>query len=209
MKLPSRIATVSYAILICLGGISWWYFGKGPVGSVDGFPFPREVLLPVPHFAQADLRWGGELLGGEQGETLAEAGCAVSSAAMVLAYKGADVDPGRLNSFLRTLPGGYTSQGWIEWYKAAEYYPLLTAQLLPHYEGAPSRFFLDWNLLHGNPVIVRLKSQHSPGFNHFMVVVGKRWRDYLVQDPGGDGAQGVYPLKNYSPYIDAIRFYRL
>ncbi len=205
MKRLVGIATL--IILVCLGVFVWWYFRKGPVGASDGLPFLGRMILPVPHFAQADPRWGKDFLGGELKETLAEAGCAVSSAAMVLASKGFDVDPRRLNSFLCALPGGYTDRGWIEWYKAAEYDPRFTTQLLPVYEAKPSRFYLDWNLLCGNPVIVRLKSQTPMRNNHFMVVVGKRGRDYLVQDPGGN--RDVYPLKEYCPSIDAIRFYKM
>lgn len=203
------VGIATLAILIGFGGFVWWYFQKGPVGASDGLPFFGKMVLPVPHFAQTDPRWGEKSLGGESGETLAEAGCAVASAAMVLAYRGVDVDPDRLNIFLKAIPGGYTRQGWIEWYKAAEYDPRLTAQLLPHYEAAPSRFYLDWNLICGNPVIVRLKSRNRWRSNHFMVVVGKKGRDYLVQDPGVNDSQGVYPLKNYCPWIDAIRFYKL
>ncbi len=203
INLSARIAT--WAPLICLGVFAWWYFGKGPVGASDGLPF--SILLPVPHFSQSDPQWGTKFLAGNPHETLAEAGCAVTSAAMVLAYQGVDVDPERLNSFLTALPGGYTPEGWIEWYKAAEYDPRFTVKLLPHYEAAPSRFYLDWNLLRGNPVIVRLTSRNRLQASHFMVVVGKRGRDYLVQDPGGRGDHGVYPLKNYCPQINAIRFY--
>ncbi len=206
VKLFSRIATL--AVAICLGGFSWWYFKKGPVGASDGLPL--SILLPVSHFAQGNLQWGGEFLAGNPHETLARAGCAVTSAAMVLAYKGMDIDPARLNSFLTALPGGYVGHSWIEWYKAAEYDPRLTASLLPHYEDAPSRFYLDWNLLRGNPVIIRVASRHpSPhALTHFMVVVGKSGRDYIVQDPGTIRKE-PYPLKNYGPQIDAIRFYNI
>jgi hypothetical protein len=48
---------------------------------------------------------------------MAEAGCAVCSAAMVLAFYGQDIDPGRLNAFLSDN-GGYTPEGWLYWEKA-------------------------------------------------------------------------------------------
>lgn len=205
IKFFSRIATV--ALVTCLSGFSWWYFKKGPVSASDGLPL--SILLPVPHFAQGDPQWGEESLAGNPQETLAQAGCAVTSAAMVLTYKGMDINPEQLNSFLTALPGGYVGQGWIEWYKAAEYDPQLTAELLPHYEDAPSRFYLDWNLLRKNPVIIRVASRHPSPYarTHFMVVIGKSGRDYIVQDPGT--LRSIpYPLKDYGSQIDAIRFYK-
>ena len=58
------------------------------------------------------------------------------AAAMALASYGVDVDPGRLNKFLTTLPGGYTPQGWIYWEKAAEFDSGFTSRL-----SAPLRGF--------------------------------------------------------------------
>ena len=133
-------------------------------------------------------------------------GCAVASAAMVLASYGIDTDPGRLNRFLTLLDGGYTPQGWVYWEKAAEIDSALTAGLLPHYEDKPSHFLIDWNLLRGNPVIVRLR--YPNGVTHFLVICGKRGFDYLVRDPGSEGVRGVYPLKDFGSPIEALRFYR-
>jgi hypothetical protein len=123
---------------------------------------------------------------------------------MVLAGYGADTDPGRLNAFLQSRPGGYTPQGWLYWEKAAEAAPGLN--LLPHYEDAPSFFLIDWNLLCGNPVIIRLR--YPGGTTHFMVIAGKRGFDYLVRDPGSGGARGVYALREFGAPIEALRFYR-
>ncbi len=100
---------------------------------------------------------------------------------MVLSSYGVDVDPGRLNTFLTQLPGGYTPEGWIYWEKAAEFAPGLTAKLLPHYEDKPSYFLIDWNLIEGNPVIIRLR--YPSGVTHFVVICGKDGYDYLIRDP--------------------------
>ena len=67
---------------------------------------------------------------------MGEEGCAVSSAAMVLAFYGQDIDPGRLNAFLSDN-GGYTPQGWLYWEKAADYQPGLARHA---YEDLPSLF---------------------------------------------------------------------
>jgi len=125
---------------------------------------------------------------------------------MVLAGYGMDLDPGRLNAFLTALPGGYTPQGWIYWEKAAEFDPRFTARLLPHYENLPSFALIDWNLLHRNPVIARLR--YPSGITHFVVICGKEGFDYLIRDPGHGGIKGIYPLKEITGEIEAIRYYR-
>ncbi len=132
----------------------------------------------------------------------AEEGCAVSSAAMVLAFYGQDIDPGRLNLFLANNHG-YTPQGWLYWEKAADYQPGLARHV---YEDLPSYLLIDSNLQRGNPVIVRI---HLPnGITHFVVIVGKAGFDYLIQDPASGGTNGVYPLRKLAPEIEALRFYQ-
>lgn len=176
-----------------------------PVSPSGGLYFPGRHELYVPQFFQGNDRWAADPLGATQA-TLGAEGCAVSSAAMTLAAYGVDVDPGRLNDFLTSLPGGYTPEGWIYWEKAAEYDPNFTKKLLPHYEDKPSYFLIDWNLISGNPVIVRLRYPH--GITHFVVICGKQGYDYLIRDPGQGGHKGVYPLKEFGSKIEALRFYR-
>ena len=120
---------------------------------------------------------------------------------MVLAFYGQDIDPGRLNAFL-TAHDGYTPQGWLSWEKAAEFNP---GRAKHAYEDLPSYLLIDSNLLHGNPVIVRVRL--SNGVTHFVVVVGKRGFNYLIQDPARGGENGIYPLRQLVPKIEALRFY--
>lgn len=176
-----------------------------PLSPSGGLYFPGRVELYVPQFFQGNDRWAAEPLGSTQ-STIGAEGCAVSSAAMTLASYGFDVDPGRLNEFLTRLPGGYTPEGWIYWEKAAEYDPHFTKKLLPHYEDKPSYFLIDWNLIEGNPVIIRLR--YPSGVTHFVVICGKQGYDYLIRDPGRGGEKGVYPLKEFGSDIEALRFYR-
>jgi hypothetical protein len=199
---------VLLGFLALLAWAAFWITGwmeLRPVAPSGGLYFPGRHELYAPQFFQADGRWAAAPLGATDG-TLGAEGCAVSSAAMVLAAYGIDVDPGRLNDFLTGLPGGYTPEGWIYWEKAAEYDPDFTKKLLPHYEDKPSYFLIDWNLIEGNPVIVRLRYQH--GVTHFVVICGKQGYDYLVRDPGSGGQKGVYPLKEFGSNIEALRFYR-
>lgn len=192
-----------------LGGMGWVVDGRmDPAGAsrvVGRTLFLGYHELYIPQFRQADARWGTTLLGSTPA-TFAAEGCAVSSAAMVLASYGMDVDPGRLNAFLTKRPGGYTPEGWIYWEKAAEFDFAFTERLLPHYEDLPSYFLIDRNLLAGNPVIARLR--YPNGVTHFVVICGKQGYDYLIRDPGRGGQKGVYPLREFGTPIEAIRFYR-
>lgn len=199
LKVPLVIA-----VLAAIVG-AWWLLGwSEKVSSLPprgGLWFPATVLNDVPHFAQNDPRWAGDTLGNTPGKLGAE-GCAVASAAMVLASYGADVDPGRLNAHLRDN-SGFTEQGWLYWEKACTYPPAIAEHI---YEDEASHFLIDWNLLRGNPVIVRLR--YPGGVTHFVVIVGKSGYEYLIRDPGAGYAKGLYFLSDFGSPIEALRFYK-
>jgi hypothetical protein len=206
--LPARTRRRKVGVYVALGvgcvlavWAGWYYYaGTRKIGSSGGLYFFSQAVIPVQRFAQGDPRWRDDELGPTP-STMGEAGCAVSSAAMVLAFYGQDIDPGRLNAFL-TDNGGYTPEGWLYWEKAADFRPGLVRRA---YEGLPSYELIDSNLERGNPVIVRIRLPN--GITHFVVIVGKSGFDYLIQDPASGGANGVYPLRNLVPDIDALRFY--
>ncbi len=189
----------SLGLTLAVATVVKWAWA-GPIPSHGGLYFPKRVELPVPLFAQGDPRWKSDLLGPTEATLHAE-GCAVACAAMVLNSYGMDVDPGRLNAFL-TENSGYTPQGWIYWEAAAEFAPGLAEKA---YEDAPSHARIDWNLLRGNPTIIRIR---RPEGTHFVVIAGKEGWDYLIQDPGTAGLRGMYPLRELSPQIEALRYYR-
>lgn len=201
---PARLAFVALAAAALLAAAWWGYRWTAKSPRLDprgGLWFPRAVLNDVPHFSQADARWAEEKLGPTPGSLGAE-GCAVASAAMILASYGADLDPGRLNNFLQTN-GGYTDRGWLYWEKAAVYPPGLAEHA---YEDDASYYEIDRNLLAGNPVIVRLRLPN--GITHFVVVVGKTGDEYLIRDPGPHFRDGLYRLSDYGSPIEALRYFR-
>ncbi len=173
---------------------------KGQLAPSGGRYFFQRLELPVPSFRQGDERWRADRLGPTP-NTMGAEGCAVSSAAMVLASYGIDTDPGRLNAFLKTNEG-YTPQGWIYWEKAAELAPERVRHV---YEDLPTYQLIDRNLARGNPVIVRLR--YPSGITHFVVLAGKQGYDYLTRDPGAGAAKGLYPLREFGNKIEALRFY--
>jgi peptidase C39-like protein len=183
--------------------VSAFFAWKQVISSSGGHYFLHRVVIPVPVFTQDDPHWTLELLG-PTFETVGQAGCAVTSAAMVLSAYGVDTDPDRLNHYL-TTHGGYTEDGWVYWEKAAEVAP--GGQVEKAYEDLPSYTLIDQNLMAGNPVIIRLTLPN--GTTHFVVVVGKDGWDYLVQDPARSPTYGVYPLKDLTGRIEALRFFRV
>jgi hypothetical protein len=184
-------------------GVPAFFAWKHVISSGGGLYFVHRVAIPVPVFTQNDPRWAMQLLGPTI-DTVGQAGCAVTSAAMVLSAYGVDTDPDRLNQYL-TTHGGYTANGWVYWEKAAEVAP--GGQVEKAYEDLPSYALIDQNLMAGNPVIVRLKLRN--GTTHFVVLLGKAGWDYLIQDPARDPGYGVYPLKELTGRIEALRFYRV
>ena len=187
-------------LYFCVPAFFSW---KHVISSSGGRYFIHRTVIPVPVFTQDDPRWTFELLGPTY-QTVGQSGCAITSAAMVLAAYGVDTDPQRLNQYL-TTHGGYTENGWVYWEKAAEIAP--AGQVEKAYEDLPSYALIDRNLLKGNPVIIRFTLQN--GTTHFVVVVGKQGWDYLIQDPARPPSWGVYPLKDLTSRIDALRFFRV
>jgi hypothetical protein len=201
-----RILLWGGGILIAVAiyfGVPTFFAWKHVISSSGGRYFLHRVVIPVPVFTQDDPRWTLELLG-PTFDTVGQAGCAVTSAAMVLSAYGVDTDPDRLNLYL-TTHNGYTDDGWVYWEKAAEVTP--GGQVEKAYEDLPSYALIDRNLQMGNPVIVRLTLPN--GHTHFVVLVGKEGWNYLVQDPARSPTYGVYPLKDLTNQIEALRFYRV
>lgn len=156
----------------------------------------------MPSFRQGDERWRADALGGVPANgTLGSAGCAVASTAMVFQSYGIITDPQQLNWFL-SATGGYTSQGWLYWDRAAWWAPDRVRHV---YEDLPSYHLIDSNLARGNPVIVRVRFRN--GITHFVVIAGKEGFDYLIHDPGAGAAKGSYPLRELGSDIEALRFY--
>lgn len=172
----------------------------GPLEPSGGSFQGSRLELNVPHFRQADERWRNDKLGNTPASLAAE-GCAVASAAMVLASYGIDTDPGRLNKLV-TAAGGYVGNGWLDWDIAAEVTGGIARKL---YEDDPSYRLIDENLARGNPVIVRLRT--DGGMTHFVVIAGKDGYDYLTRDPAAAAEKGLYPLKEFGSKIEKLRFY--
>ena len=191
------LLALGISFIILLGRWCW----KRKIAGSGGIPIPGEIVIAVPHYRQADPRWKADSLGMTPG-TLGTEGCAVASASMTLSHYGMSVDPAMLNRFL-TEHEGYEGAGWIRWESAAEF---RSGMVEKAYEDLPSYALIDWNLLQGNPVIVRIR--RPDGITHFVVIVGKRGLDYLIRDPAAVGDGKIYPLAELGVPIEALRYYR-
>ncbi|MBV9008715.1 MAG: C39 family peptidase [Verrucomicrobia bacterium] len=201
MKRAFAIVVLALVLGASLIYVDWNW--KRPLRPYGGRYFFHRVELAVPSFRQSDERWHDDPIGGvEDNGTMGNVGCAVTATAMVFKSYGIDTDPQQLNWFLTTV-GGYTEQGWLYWDRAAWIAPDRVRHI---YEDLPSYALIDWNIAHGNPVIVRVRLAN--GITHFVVIAGKDGFEYLVRDPGAGAAKGYYPLRDLRSNIEALRFYQ-
>lgn len=174
-----------------------------PIAPRGGSPF--DLVLPVPGFRQDDPQWAGETIGGS-GEALSEVGCALSSAAMVATFLGVPMTPQSLNARLKQRDG-YTRRGWLRWQAVAD---ASAGVLRLTWAGGADHDRLDATLRSGVPVIVRVPpsaSSPSGATGHWLVVVGKRGADYLVNDPQRTHAAPLV-LADVATEIRAMRVFR-
>jgi len=171
------------------------------IPSSGGRYFDRRVEIQVPAFAQDDPRWSSLRLG-PSADTLGDEGCAVTSAAMVVAFYGIKTDPQQLNNFL-TRAGGFSDDGLIQWSRVPAIAP---GYLKLAYNGYPSYELIDSNLLEKNPVIAIIRLQD--GAYHFVVIVGKEGRNYLIRDPAAPPFRRPYPLSELTDRIEGVCFFR-
>ena len=174
---------------------------KGAIPSIGGRYFEDRVEISVPAFAQDDPRWSDVRLGPST-DTLGEEGCAVTSAAMVAAFYGIKTDPRQMNAFL-TRTGGLSDEGLIDWSRVPSIAP---DHLELVYNGGPSYELIDSNVLAGNPVIAVFPL--PGGGYHFVVIVGKEGRDYLIRDPAASASRRAYHLRDRTDRIAGLCFFR-
>jgi len=121
-----------------------------------------------------------------------------SSASMNFSYYGIDMNPKELNQRLRESEG-YTSRGWLIWSKLL---PLSDEKLVVSFPEL-SHENIDGYLLAKKPVLVKVFINRI--IPHWVLVVGKRGKEYLMLDPLRDGA--LTEVSSYGSYIYSMRVY--
>jgi len=182
------------------------------VGHFVGFSITAtEVSLAVPLFSQNDWRWCNDRLGNCQDTYLGypnpandvqkAGGCAVTALAMVCNYYHQNfTDPGNLNIALRNK-GGYAGGCDLWWSKLNSIGVLPPEMEWRDYVGPEkqSNFdsIIDNELRASNPVIACVEYTTRSGQRnvHFVVIVGKKGNEYLINDPWG----GVRTTLSRSP----------
>ncbi|MDK3162322.1 hypothetical protein QPK87_38110 [Kamptonema cortianum] len=174
-----------------------------PFASTGGEYFPQRIINDVPQFFQDDPAWYHDEIG-QSGSRMGPEGCAVAAAAMALAAMGYDTDPGRLNAYLSSTPGGYTERGWIYWEVASDKEPGKAEKV---YEDIGDHALIDRSLKKGLTPIIKIFLPN--GISHFVVVVGKEKNRYLIRDPSSRIDGRIVFLDDVHPttLIHGVRLY--
>lgn len=205
--MKSRTLWVRVAIIAAVAVVAWWCWLRPhpPVKRVAGqglAPWaeeavPRTVLAAEKIYLQADPRWAHDKIGGS-GEELRAVGCTNCCLCMALAQHGITLTPAELNQKL-IQADGYTERGWIKWDAVSDVTQKRVRIDIPE---NPSHRDIDQALAAGNPVLVKVV--YRPGVLHWVLLVGRDGREYLMKDPLGDG-RGLGLLSAYHSDILSVR----
>lgn len=159
----------------------------------------------ISFFSQKNPSWSGDLLGDCSGNTIGNAGCAVTSIAMIIRYYdyACGVDPKLLNNWLKKQ-GCYNPTCKVFWQCAAGYSqkvtletpdPIITSDLTK----------LDPYLNNLKPVIVKVINPKT-GNDHYVIAAYKYQGSYYIFDPA-DTALTKKTLATYNNRIYQIVVY--
>lgn len=201
-----RLLFFTTAVLgLLLALAAWWFLpGRRSEVRLDAVaaavePVPREPERADigPIYLQTDPRWADDAIGGSR-ESLRRVGCTVCSVSMALAYHGIDLDPGELNRRLKEVDG-YTLRGWLKWDAVRQ---VTDGRVRIELPSNPTQQTIDDALAAGDPVIVKVILRS--GIQHWVLLVGREGREYLMKDPLGDG-RNLLPLSTIGSEIHAVR----
>jgi len=158
---------------------------------------PRFILAAETIYLQADPQWAHEKIGGS-GEELRAVGCTNCCLCMALAQHGIVLNPAELNQKL-IQADGYTERGWINWDTLRDISQKRVRIDIPE---NPTHRDINAALAAGNPILVKIL--YRPGVLHWVLLVGRDGREYLMKDPLGDG-KNVGVLSAYHSDILSVR----
>lgn len=122
------------------------------------------------YYSQRDSQWGNMLLGSSSW-TMAEAGCLVTSVAMVASHYDKSLTPGQIASSNSPFNGADLKFSWS-----------INGVTIERSPSCYSSSCLDNVLESGEPAIVRLKAANFAG-THFIVITSKKDGKYIMHDP--------------------------
>lgn len=200
-----RMSILGALVLTGVAVIAAWWFLPGRRAEVRLSPISHEVVprlaLPTePIYLQTDPKWAGEKIGGS-GEPLGRIGCTVCCLSMALAHHGVMANPAELNRQLKAADG-YTHRGWVKWDAVSRVTDGRLRVILPQ---DPSHLDIETALAEGSPVLVKVLLRS--GYQHWVLLVGRDQREYLMKDPHGDG-RSLMALSSLGSDILAVRVVR-
>ncbi len=160
-----------------------------PSASAPANPYANiQLQAAAPFFSQRDPRWANNRLGNSSSQTIGTWGCQMTCNAMFAAFKGNDIDPGRMNSIMWNqriyVQGFYTP-----WNAAAQVFPNVNFVRFINYDQRTQQItqLIDQHLAQGLPVLVNVdnnpRTAYNTGEQHWVLVVHRNGDDYLMNDP--------------------------
>ncbi|MGI6294711.1 MAG: DNRLRE domain-containing protein [Armatimonadota bacterium] len=160
----------------------------------------------VPLYGQCWSPWAYYQLGFCSGVSICDAGCAMCSSAMILAFYGVNANPANLNEYLKAN-GGYYSGCNIYWAPVAGMSGGSVTWVASYdwtYVAADLNV-VNAQLDAGYPLIC--ETRYNGGM-HFVVITGRDGATYYINDPGfgdkttlnaryGSPAQAIYGIRVY------------
>lgn len=187
------------AVVLATAALAWWrYWPHEKWAPAFGGSNLSVQLADNAHYQQNDPRWAANRLGNLNSETLAQAGCTISSVAMAMSNLGYPFDPGQLNAAL-AAEHSFTQQGWLMWDGISR---ATKGAIRTEIHEAPSLDRLDACLARGAYPIVKFRIMNV--IPHWVVVVGKRDGTYFMRDPLIDEA-APSPLTRRTQKILSVR----
>lgn len=141
------------------------------------------TFQPV-YYSQQDPKWKDEVLGfGDPGDTIGYAGCALTSAAMLLSGHGFIETPTTLNQKLKDV-GGFAGAG-IRWEAVSRVHPQVTVKSNVSCVDTDAPLAqVDASVAAGQPVIVMVDSSPVQGLlAHWVLLYAREGDDFLMLDP--------------------------
>lgn len=195
-----RIVIFLLVVVTLLGAAGgwFWYKSRGKWAPAFGGSNLSKRLPDGARYQQNDPRWSNHSLGNLNKETLAQAGCTVTSVAMAMTNLGFPTDPGQLNAAL-IAEGGFTKERWLMWDAISR---VSKGAIIAEVHAAPSLDRLDACLARGDyPIVKFLIGGVIP---HWVQVVGKDKGTYYMRDPLIDEPDAA-PLTRRTPVILSVR----
>ncbi len=199
---PIPVAMAGAVVLLTAAAAFWLYRtaqAARPAPVRGRRPVDRQ-LIDVPLYKQWDPIWADDQVG-TTGEKMEQIGCLVCCVAMVFSHYDVETSPQELLAYLNRN-AGFTERGWLKWKPAAAY---TRGRARLDYRGDADLARIDEELAAGNPVIVKVLL--PGGVSHWVLVVGREGREYLVNDPLGPEKEPV-KLSRFGKMIHAMRIFK-